>query len=163
MKDVLFKKGASAFYNPGNESFRSMIQDRYEIERSRAVLGGDQGFQSMPYGAVESGGGSGIKRRVAAHVMDEFRQGNLRALIWNEKQSWWYVLSNETQIQRKVDRAVNYWTAMPGERSSSWGLLREANRGKRGSQELEDNLPANKQMKPYHQAAEDHSLVNGWY
>jgi len=114
LDDVIFKKGTSTIHHPGNARFRSMIQSMYEYEQSRRTRepeGGDGG-DGGDFGRSHSHGMNDVtdqkvKSLLVFKFLEMFRKNELRALIWNEKYSWWNVVSNEKQIVKKVENMVN--------------------------------------------------------
>eukprot|EP00536_Pseudo-nitzschia_multiseries_P013394 jgi/Psemu1/211550/e_gw1.571.37.1 len=138
LNHVIFKKGTSTIHHPGNVRFRSMIQSRYEYELSRKNRAapeqvgvhhnhnthGDTAAATTTTTNPEDD--KSIKSLLVAHVMELFQTQQLRALIWNEKMSWWNLISDERQIVKKVENAVNHFVfghITPKDASSSSSKL----------------------------------------
>ena len=98
LTDIVFKKGKSAKMHPGNAHFRSLIQLKYEHDRlahsskiaSEAVLGKSDD----------------LTLSLAEYFFNEVIGGHLRILLWNEKQGWWSILTDEKHMRKKIEKTV---------------------------------------------------------
>lgn len=95
LTDIIFKKGKSAKKHPGNAHFRSRIQTKYEVER----------FESSS-GTATSDTITDIIRSLVDYFYEEVQKGNLRVLMWNEKQSWWGILRDQNIVRKKIENTV---------------------------------------------------------
>lgn len=105
LTDILFKKGKSAKNHPGNIHFRSRIQMKYELERSAFAF---SVAPEHPCGMEVFGKDTkpAIIKSLVDFYLEEVRKGNLRVLLWNEKQSWWSILTHERTIRKKIEKTV---------------------------------------------------------
>ena len=78
--DVLFHRGKSCQYHPGNVAFRSMLESkkRQHLESKQT-----------------------IKKEIAWDIMKEVERRGGRFLYW-DKSGWWVELKNRTEIRHKV-------------------------------------------------------------
>lgn len=82
LKDIIFKKGTSGMLHPGNVLFRSLVQSKYEQ------------------------GNLLTTKSLMTATLDEIDRQALRVLVWNEKDSCFYVLRNPNLIYKKIEYLV---------------------------------------------------------
>ena len=105
LTDIIFKKGKSARNHPGNIHFRSRLQMKYELERSAFA---SSVTPEHPCGMEVFGKNTKFTmiKSLVDFFVEEVQKGNLRVLLWNEKQSWWRILTDERTIRKKIDNTV---------------------------------------------------------
>ena len=104
LSDVLFKKGKSAMNHPGNAHFRSLIQLNYEQKRLASSDHDTRHTMTNPPCLEQTE--DEIIQSLVVHFFDEVQKGKLRILMWNEKRSWWSILSDERLVRKKIENTV---------------------------------------------------------
>ena len=80
--DILFKRGTSGMFHPGNVKFRSLIQSKYE-----------QGDLITTKSLVSA-------------ILDEIANQKLRVLAWDEQESWISRIDDKKLIYKKIEYIV---------------------------------------------------------
>jgi hypothetical protein len=111
LNDVVFRQGTSANGNPGNVTFRSMIESKLNADNS-SISNNSKGKNNTSIIVDETNGKTTIKtnkiktKRIVYEIMDYIKNNNNgRVLIWNNK-GWWDVLMNEEHVYLKIEYIV---------------------------------------------------------
>ena len=56
--------------------------------------------------SFEPGTAHGITQSLVEHFHKEVQKGNMRVVMWNEKQSWWSILKDERLVRKKIENVV---------------------------------------------------------
>lgn len=116
INDVLFHRGKSCQYHPGNVTFKSMLESK-----KRQHMAANQT----------------MKKEIAYDIMVDVENRTGRFLYW-DKSGWWVEFDNRTEIRHKVAtslRDFNKQTRAANNRQnthSSTHVFREAKKQKRG-------------------------------
>ena len=120
LNDVVFRQGTSAIGNPGNVTFRSMIESKLNADNNDSSSNKDKDNTGIIVDDTTNSKTTTTKtttittatnkmmktKRIVHEIMDELKNNsNGRVLIWNEK-GWWDVLLNEEQIYLKIEYIV---------------------------------------------------------
>jgi len=122
LNDVVFRQGTSAIGNPGNVTFRSMIESKLNVgnnSNNNTTTTNKNNTSSIDDNNNKSNNGPSSKttkakattnkiktKRIVHEIMDDIKNNNNgRVLIWNDK-GWWDVLMNEEHIYLKIEYIV---------------------------------------------------------
>ena len=119
LNDVVFRQGTSAIGNPGNVTFRSMIESKLNADNNDSSSNKDKDNTGIIVDdttksktttkttTITTATNKMMKtKRIVHEIMDELKNNsNGRVLIWNEK-GWWDVLLDEEQIYLKIEYIV---------------------------------------------------------
>lgn len=108
LTDILFKKGKSPRYHPGNVHFRNQIQIKYELEKIKAlsIIHGGRNLNGGEEFELDAATTNMIREFLVEYYCREVQEGKLRVLMWNEKQAWWMNVINEKLIRKKIESTV---------------------------------------------------------
>ncbi len=109
--DIVFRQGTSILTHPGNNIFRSLIASKYdEIQRSSNCKTGHSHVHVHVHGAKNSQKGKEANklatRILVKEIMEEMERTNMRVLNWDDRQGFWRVLHDKSQIYVKVEYLV---------------------------------------------------------
>lgn len=100
--DILFRQGTSLSHNPGNASFRCIIEDSV-VEELRK--------KSQPIDAAEGTTSSTNISKLVSRLFKNMKKDRYRFLVWSpnhngQKYGCWCVITNKEQVYSKIDYAV---------------------------------------------------------
>ncbi|VEU38956.1 unnamed protein product [Pseudo-nitzschia multistriata] len=92
--DVVFKNGTSAYSNPGNVHFRSLMEWKYEELQHKTQIKLVRGQKEV------------LVKHLINGLLEEIEERNLRLLNWNAKDAFWCRLCETKLIRKKLSYIV---------------------------------------------------------
>ena len=120
--DVLFHRGKSCQYHPGNVTFRGMLESKKDQHRSANQT---------------------AKSQIAWDLVKEVEEGSGRFLHWDNRSGWWVKFEDRTEIRHKVATSLRDF----GKRTRAAANRQNSDGGTRFFSQLTDSVRLRKRKR----------------